>query len=165
MDTLVLSVVGWWARFWNNRLSISGSWKATNMVQGLAGRDSRPKHITAWTWNGSWRFLHVSAFVCVVIRLRACICIQKINLKSPDMSRHSWNSASRCIFCSKTFGMYYISEYRTVILSLAGNHVWVSFLIHQVPCITKYLPSFLSAFECPIILVVRWLHYNLDIEK
>ena len=48
-------------------------------------RDSRPKHITAWTWNAAEEFcmrLHLSACVC----LRACVCAQII--KHPDVSRH-----------------------------------------------------------------------------
>jgi len=29
-------------------------------------------------------------------------------IKSPDASRHKWISASGRVFCSRTFGMYYI---------------------------------------------------------
>ena len=47
--------------------------------------------------------------VCVCVRLRlcasACVCTQKI--KHSDASRRRKISASRCVFCSRTFGMYY----------------------------------------------------------
>ena len=59
-------------------------------------RDSRPKHITAWTKNAAEKIcmrlrssacvrlrLHASASVCVCPR--ACVCAQKI--KRPDASR------------------------------------------------------------------------------
>ena len=78
-------------------------------------RDSRPKHITRM-WNAAEEFcmhLHLSAYlhlclracICVHVRLHVCICAQKI--KRPDASRRKTISASRRVFCSKTFRMYY----------------------------------------------------------
>ena len=70
-------------------------------------RDSRPKHITAWTKNAAEKFcMCLRSFACMRLRLRAsmcvcvhlrpsasvcvhqreCVCTQKI--KRPDASRH-----------------------------------------------------------------------------
>ena len=83
-------------------------------------KDSRPKHITAWTWNVAEEFcmrLCLSACICICMRPRvsSCVrgrlhvrvCAQKI--KRLDASRRKRISASRCIFCSRTFRTHYMS--------------------------------------------------------
>ena len=49
--------------------------------------------------------LRPRACVCVCVHASAFVCVQTI--KSPDASRRKWISASRRVFCSRTFGMYY----------------------------------------------------------
>ena len=47
------------------------------------------------------------AFACVCLHSSVFICIQ--NIKRLDTFRRKWISASGCIFCSRTFSMYYNS--------------------------------------------------------
>ena len=49
--------------------------------------------------------MQLKNFACVCVRPHVCVCVQKI--KHPDASRHKRISASRRVFCSRTFGMYY----------------------------------------------------------
>ena len=53
--------------------------------------------------------------ICVCVRLHACVCAQKIS--DLDASRHKRISASRHIFCSRTFGTYYV--YMIICLTIA----------------------------------------------
>ena len=45
---------------------------------------------------------------CVSVRVHTSAFVSVQTIKSPDMSRHKWISASGRVFCSRTFRMYYI---------------------------------------------------------
>ena len=59
------------------------------------GQEKRPTFFEC-TFHATCVHLHSSAFVCVQ------------NIKCPDAFRHKWISASGCVFCSRTFRMYYM---------------------------------------------------------
>ena len=75
--------------------------------------------------------LRLCASVCVCVRSHACVRAQKI--KRPDAYRPKRISASRCVLCSRTFGMYYKKNLEIVrptvsdlLCSLQdGRHLWL----------------------------------------
>ena len=72
------------------------------------GQEKRPTFFEC-TFHATCVRLHSSAFVCVQ------------NIKCPDAFRHKWISASGCVFCSRTFRMYY--RYARERLSMAYYEV------------------------------------------
>ena len=108
---LGLSAVGLWAGFQKRSIKCQlYFWilKATNMGLGLAGRETQSLNLqqlehTMQLKNFACVYVHLP--VCVCVHLRVCVCAQKI--KCPDASRCKRISASRHVFCSRTFGMYY----------------------------------------------------------
>ena len=109
---LVLSTVSLWAGFRKQSIKCQlYFWILKSYQHGVrigGERDSRPKHITAWTKNAAEKFcmrlrmsacvhlrlcasasvcvcVHLHPSACICVCLRVCVCAQKI--KCPDASR------------------------------------------------------------------------------
>ena len=131
--------------------------------------------------------VRASAFACMCLRLRACVCIcvrvsvhRKLAVRMRLESRCKRISASRCIFCSRTFGTYYTqalhasSKHKAckphpswltrLLLYFPIRHVksCISWNI-QWPWITVFLRRFLRRMESSDFtsILANWMHLTI----
>ena len=98
----------------------STSWKSLNVWTRLAVASAHTLNtvhsssnvrlrLCAFMFAAALAYVHAcvraSASACVRVNLRACICVCPRSFACMRL-RHIWISASGCIFCSRTFGMY-----------------------------------------------------------
>ena len=74
------------------------------MGLGLVGRETQGLNIQQLEHT-----MQLKKFACVYVRPSACmsVCVRAQKIKRPDVSRRKRIFASRHVFCSRTFGMYY----------------------------------------------------------